>query len=779
MPSQPHRLCVHVVNVLCALALFSSAVAAPAAGGPGPTISTQWRIGAAAWSFRDVTFLEAIQKTAGLGLTYIEAFEGQKVAPDTDAKMGSDLSDEVVARIRAALDQHGVKLTSIYIGKIPGEPTACKAVFQRARRLGAGMIVSEPASGDLDAIEPVCEEYGIDLALHNHPTQNSEYRDPQFVATVCKGRGPRIGVCCDTGHWQRRGIDPVDGLKMFEGRIFSLHLKDLNEASQQGYDVPWGTGQGRIADVLCELRRQKILQKVDPRIIAIEYENNVGWSLPELARCVAFFRRTVAEWDENGPLLVGWSTVDITPDRPTAIMGQMHLRMSTGVRDPVTCTALALETVRNGHSIDQAVMVSCDLCFISPTLVDAVAALSSSITQRAAGLDPSKIFLNATHTHAGPVVEDGWYVVPEKGGAIQPAEYRLHVAKQIADAVVEAWNARKPASMSWALSHAVVAHNRRAVSFDSKTGVPFPGSTKMYGSTTTDDFDSIEGPADPGLPLVFFWKPDGTLSGLIVNVPCPSQETEAILEVSADFWHETRIELRKRLGEGVAVLAQCAAGGDCVSRPMWRREAESEMRRRRGLSGREEVARRIANAVTDVMPVATMGQTATPILKHAVRTLDLPMRIVTRDQRERCRVDAERAPPEGLARSWNQNVVDRFDMQQAMLARNETPTSPVRVHAVRLGDVAVVTNSFEMYGDYGTRIQARSPATMTCVVQLAGRGRPSYLPTARAVEGGGYSAIIQSNQVGPEGGRMLVDESVAMLKELWMPPTQPIPTVQK
>jgi hypothetical protein len=132
-----------------------------------------------------------------------------------------------------------------------------------------------------------------------------------------------------------------------------------------------------------------------------------------------------------------------------------------------------------------------------------------------------------------------------------------------------------------------------------------------------------------------------------------------------------------------------------------------------------------------------------------------------------------------LARSWNQNVVDRFDMQQVMLARNETPTSPVRVHAVRLGDVAVVTNSFEMYGDYGTRIQARSPATMTCVVQLAGRGRPSYLPTARAVEGGGYSAIIQSNQVGPEGGRMLVDESVGMLKELWMPPTQPIPTVQK
>ena len=70
------------------------------------------------------------------------------------------------------------------------------------------------------------------------------------------------------------------------------------------------------------------------------------------------------------------------------------------------------------------------------------------------------------------------------------------------------------------------------------------------------------------------------------------------------------------------------------------------------------------------------------------------------------------------------------------------------------------------------RIQGRSPAILTCVVQLAGRGQPSYLPTARAVEGGGYSAIIQSNWVGPEGGRLLVDGSVALLEELWSAPAR-------
>ena len=30
---------------------------------------------------------------------------------------------------------------------------------------------------------------------------------------LCKGRGKRIGACCDTGHWVRSGLDPVACLK--------------------------------------------------------------------------------------------------------------------------------------------------------------------------------------------------------------------------------------------------------------------------------------------------------------------------------------------------------------------------------------------------------------------------------------------------------------------------------------------------------------------------------------------------------------------------------------
>lgn len=744
--------------------LFWATLVAPPAGMAGDDRrGGDWRLGMAAWTFRDVSFLEAIEKTAGLGLEYVEAYEKQRLAPGSDVTLGSDLSDADRGRIRAALDRHGITLTSIYIHSLPGDPAAAERVFDRVHKLGCRMIVGEPSSRDLDVIEPLCERYGINLALHNHPTEKSEYRDPAFIAEVCRGRGARIGACCDTGHWQRRGIDPVAGLRILQGRILSVHLKDLNQAAPDGHDVPWGTGGGRIGDVVAELDRQA----ANPAIIAVEYEHDVGRSLPAIARSVAFFRRAVADLQRRGSLRAGWGAADITPDRPVALYGQMRTRISKGVRDPVTCTALAVETVRDGASIDQAIMVSCDVCVIGPGLVKALAALHDRITAACPGLDPTKIFLNATHSHTAPDTEGSVEKLPD--GVMTAREYRVFLADRIAGAVIEAWNTRAPSEVSWALGQAVVAQNRRTVYFEPDTGLTAAGRTTMYGPADTADFGSFEGPADAGLPLVCFWNPGGGLTGVIVNLPCPSQETEQLDEISADFWHEARIEIRRRLGPGIFLLPQCAAAGDCTTRILWRKAAEEEMRRRRGLSGREDIARRIADAVSDVMPHARSGAAGEVVLRHDVKTIDLPMRIITEEERDRCLADARRVRADRPAKAnWHLRTVTAYEQQQALIGEGKTPTKPIRVHAVRLGDVAFVTNSFELFGEYGVRIQARSPALLTCVVQLAGHGTAgTYLPTARAVQGGGYSATVESNLVGPEGGRMLVDESVGMLEKLW------------
>jgi hypothetical protein len=63
------------------------------------------------------------------------------------------------------------------------------------------------------------------------------------------------------------------------------------------------------------------------------------------------------------------------------------------------------------------------------------------------------------------------------------------------------------------------------------------------------------------------------------------------------------------------------------------------------------------------------------------------------------------------------------------------------------------------------RIKARSKAVQTFVVQLVGPG--TYLPTEKAIRGGHYSAIVHSSLVGPEGGNVLVDRTLNIIKSLW------------
>ena len=105
-------------------------------------------------------------------------------------------------------------------------------------------------------------------------------------------------------------------------------------------------------------------------------------------------------------------------------------------------------------------------------------------------------------------------------------------------------------------------------------------------------------------------------------------------------------------------------------------------------------------------------------------------------------------------------VMARYDRQQ------QNPFYSPEIHAIRLGEIAIATNPFELFADYGLRIKGRSRALQTFVVQLA-CGKGGYLPTEKGVVGGGYSAIIASGLVGPEGGRTLVEQTVRLINSLF------------
>ena len=108
-------------------------------------------------------------------------------------------------------------------------------------------------------------------------------------------------------------------------------------------------------------------------------------------------------------------------------------------------------------------------------------------------------------------------------------------------------------------------------------------------------------------------------------------------------------------------------------------------------------------------------------------------------------------------------ALERYELQK------NNPTIPMELHAVRIGDLAFATNRFELFLDFGIRIKARSPAKQTFIIQLTAdnNGVGTYLPTERAIAGKGYGGGVYDNEVGPEGGQMIVEETIKLLKELW------------
>ena len=249
-----------------------------------------WRLGCQAYSFNRFTFEEAIEKTASLGLHCVEMYPGQKLSAEKpDQKTDASMSAGIRKRVKRGLKDAGVELVNFGVCPLPNDEDACRKTFDFAQDMGIETLVSEPAFEALDVIEKLCDEYEINLAIHNHP-EPSIYWNYETVLKQCKGRSKRIGACADTGHWMRSGINPLEAIKALEGRIISFHLKDLNKYGRQGaHDVPWGTGEADVKALLTEIHRQKL-----EAVFSIEYEHNWLESLPEIAESVAYFDSVAA-----------------------------------------------------------------------------------------------------------------------------------------------------------------------------------------------------------------------------------------------------------------------------------------------------------------------------------------------------------------------------------------------------------------------------------------------------------------------------------------------------
>ena len=490
---------------------------------------------------------------------------------------------------------------------------------------------------------------------------------------------------------------------------------------------------------------------------------------------------------------IGWARREFSLDEPVQIPGQGYMRVSEGIMDPLYATALAID---GGEGQGTVIFLSIDhiaVRFIQP--------IRELIKEKDPTVPVDTLVMNATHTHTGMVLDKTVEKTPD-GAPIYPGEKACeHYKQQASDAVVAAWRARKPGGIAYGYGYAVVGHSRRVtymedIGKDDPLAMAPNGTAAMYGSTKDKRFAGYEAGADHFLNCLYTFDEDDRLTGMILNVPCPSQVSEQLTRLSADYWGDVREQMKDVFGPDVYLLQQCGAAGDTSPRILHYRAAqERRMRLKYGVEynykkcvrgsedlavrcavERKDIAERIVKGAKEVYDWAKKDiRHEIPVL-HKMREVPLKMRKVTPEEAEECRrkiadlenyIPAEDNPDYRYAmsrinslRARNQRVIERFNEQ------GDDPRLEFELHTVAIGDVAFCTNRFELYQDYMHRIQARSPFLQTFVMQLAGDSLGSYLPTKRGEEGKGYSASVYDNRVGSEGGQQLVEETLKLLNEL-------------
>ena len=245
----------------------------------------RWRLACQLYTFRDRSFYEALEAISSLGIRNVEPcffLPLDKKRPDL---MTSEaLPPNVRRELKARLKDYGIKMPHYY-APVDGNTANFRKIFDFAKEMGVKTLVAEPPAEVFEKLDEICNEYKINLAIHNHPkSPQSMYWQPENILKVCEGRSKRIGSCSDTGHWVRSGLDPVECLKKAKKRIIAMHLKDVAESGKpEARDVPLGTGKANYTAVLKELYAQKFRG-----VMTIEYEHLSPQLVEDVAKCAKF-----------------------------------------------------------------------------------------------------------------------------------------------------------------------------------------------------------------------------------------------------------------------------------------------------------------------------------------------------------------------------------------------------------------------------------------------------------------------------------------------------------
>jgi hypothetical protein len=467
--------------------------------------------------------------------------------------------------------------------------------------------------------------------------------------------------------------------------------------------------------------------------------------------------------DQLSNLRAGAAMVDITPALGIQIDGDIgRPRPTEEVRDPLYAKALVLDDGRR------------KLCVLSLDLLAIQNGPSDTIRHRAAerfGFDADAVMVHVTQNHSAPGI--GHFVCRDECDLIKPEHawlrmgddrYTEFALERILQAVELANADLRPAKVGAGSGlDPRGAFNRRYVLRDGTT-------MTNPGGEARKNILHVEGPTDPEVGVVSINNTAGVLA-LLLHHTCHPAHGYPTRYITADWPGRWTDGMKGITGLRCVPLVVNGCCGNILHinwpDPHW-------------VDDQYRMGRQLTETASEVLAGIERYEERVP-LDFVSRKIQIPMRefdpTMIEDARQLLRENPE---PMWLGDTgcvdWRWlYAVGRVDIAAQ---RERYPFYDYEVQAFRIGEIALLALVGEPFVEAQLKIKLESPVRHTYVAHMS-NGYVGYIPTAHAIEAGGYETWPGGwSRLAPEALDMITDESLRLLRELFpeKPAQRPVAT---
>jgi sugar phosphate isomerase/epimerase len=216
----------------------------------------------------------------------------QREARDALRKWRASASMDKYKELRTLYNDAGVKIYGLKISPTQDmTDDEMDYVFNAAASAGATHVTLE-ITDDVPFLKRVgsfAEKHKVYAAYHSHTQGGMAAFDAAFAASKANMANVDFGHYVAGGN---KGGTALEFLQKFHDRIASFHMKDRTTPEHGEKNLPWGTGDTPLKEILQTVRKNRWNM---PATIELEYQVPEGSdAVKEVAKCLEYCRAALA-----------------------------------------------------------------------------------------------------------------------------------------------------------------------------------------------------------------------------------------------------------------------------------------------------------------------------------------------------------------------------------------------------------------------------------------------------------------------------------------------------